>query len=102
MTANTKPRRAQGRPAGQSTALMRQVKARVGMDPERYVRDWMDGYSSNEDTLRALANDLDVSMSTLGYWMLRWGIRMEYVAVVPGDQVYAIGADGSERLVLSV
>ena len=81
------------------TNLMRQAEKLIGEDVESYVRRQI---ADGDVHLQQLADDLDVSLSTLGYWMMRWHIWLAYVAVFPGDRVYAIDEYGNERLVLVV
>ena len=39
----------------------------------------------NEVGLSATAEELGVSKATLGYWLLKLGIRVERVALAPGE-----------------
>jgi len=80
---------------------MRQAEARVGASLATYLPDQLNGVG-HDGAFTILAHDLGVSKATLGYWMLKLGIRMEDVAVRSGDRVYAVAADGSERLLLEV
>ena len=52
--------------------------------------------------MKGTAHNLGISLATLGYWFMKLGIRWADVAVYPGDRVYAIDADGNERLALEV
>lgn len=82
--------------------LMRETEARVGAPLEDYIPAQINGSRVHDGELTALAGEINVSKATLGYWMLKMGIRTAQMAVRPGDRLYAIAADGSERLLLEV
>ena len=84
------------------TNLMLRAEARVQAPLERYLMDSLHGRPVSDGSMTTMAEELDISQATLGYWMLRLGIRSGQVAVVPGDRVYAVARDGSERLLLEV
>lgn len=49
--------------------------------------------------INGLAERWGVSKATVGYWMLKCGIRIEYAAVPPGHEVWVIPAEGEPYVV---
>ena len=64
------------------TKLMRQVEDRMGQPLERLLPRLI-----NDIGLTEAAQEMGVSKATIGYWMLKMGIHVERVAVMPGDQL---------------
>ena len=88
--------------AYRKTNLMREVAARLGMPVDAYLLDRLTGTEWREDSLGSVAADLGIPQSTLCYWMVRFGMCVELVAVSRGERVYAIDAAGNERLAMEV
>lgn len=64
------------------TKLMRQVEDQTGQPLERLLPNMI-----NEIGMTQAAQELGISKATIGYWMLKMGIHVERVAVMPGDQL---------------
>ena len=84
------------------TRQMLRSEYRIKAPLERYLPARLNGGAVHDGALLQLAEELDVSIATANYWLLKLGIRCAGVAVRPGDRVYAISPDGAERLVLEV
>ena len=84
------------------TRQMLRSEDRIQAPLERYLPARLNGGAVHDGALLQLAEELDVSIATANYWLLKLGIRCAGVAVRPGDRVYAIAADGAERLALEV
>ena len=85
------------------TRQMLRSEDRIKAPLERYLPASTERQCAVHDgALLQLAEELDVSIATANYWLLKLGIRCAGVAVRPGDRVYAIAADGAERLALEV
>ena len=61
---------------------MRDVEQRTGQPIERLLPRIV-----AEEGLTAASNELGVSKATIGYWMLKLGIRTERVALAPGEEI---------------
>ena len=85
-----------------ATRLMRRAERKVKRPLKDYLLEGLNGGKMSDGGLVAMAEDLEISVSALGYWMLKLGVQVRGVAVVPGDRVYAIDATGNERLLLEV
>lgn len=64
------------------TKLMRQIEDQTGQPLERLLPTMI-----NEIGMTQAAQELGISKATIGYWMLKMGIHVERVAVMPGDQL---------------
>ena len=64
----------------QKTALMRRVEEKYDRPLEKLLPDLV-----NEKGLTATAEQLDVSKATVGYWLLKFGISVQRVALAPGE-----------------
>ena len=84
------------------TRQMLRSEYRIKAPLEHYLPERLNGGAMYDGTPLELAEELDVCMATVNYWLLKLGIRCAGVAVRPGDRVYAIAADGAEHLVLEV
>ena len=84
------------------TRQMLRSEYRIKAPLERYLPKRLNGGDMYDGTMTQLAEDLGVSNATVNYWLLNLGIRCAGVAVRPGDRVYAIAANGAERLALEV
>ena len=84
------------------TRQMLRSEYRIKAPLEHYLPARLNGGAVHDGALLQLAEELDVSIATANYWLLKLGIRCAGVAVRPGDRVYAISPDGAERLVLEV
>ena len=84
------------------TRQMLRSEYRIKAPLEHYLPARLNGGAMYDGTMTQLAEDLGVSNATVNYWLLHLGIRCAGVAVRPGDRVYAIAADGAERLALKV
>ncbi len=84
------------------TSRMLSVEARIECPLETYLWDRLNGVEFWDQSMALAAQDLGISKATLGYWLMKLGIRFAGVAVRPGDRVYAIDATGNERLALEV
>ena len=84
------------------TRQMLRSEYRIKAPLEHYLPARLNGGAVHDGALLQLAEELDVSIATANYWLLKLGIRCAGVAVRPGDRVYAISPDGAERLALEV
>ncbi len=64
------------------TKLMRDVEERYQRPVENLVPEMV-----NQQGLSAAAAELGVSTATLGYWMLKLGIRYRRVALASGETI---------------
>lgn len=64
------------------TKLMRDVEQRTGQPIESLLPRIV-----AEQGLTGASNELGVSKATIGYWMLKLGIRTERVALAPGEEI---------------
>lgn len=64
------------------TKLMRQAEQRLG-EPIEQALPRMIGELGQTGT----AHQLEVSKATVGYWILKLGIRTERIAVMPGEEI---------------
>ena len=64
------------------TKLMRKAEEKIGQPLERALPRLVD-----EHGMAGAADVLEVSKATIGYWMLKLGIRTERVAVSPGETI---------------
>ena len=62
------------------TKLMQRVEKEFQRPLERLLPEKV-----NEVGLSATADELGVSKATLGYWLLKLGIRVRRVALAPGE-----------------
>jgi len=62
------------------TKLMLRVEKQEGQPLEKFLPERL-----TRDGLSATAKDFGVGTATLGYWMLKLGIRVHRVAVSPGE-----------------
>ena len=85
-----------------ATRLMTQAEQKVKRPLKDYLLEGLNGGQMLDGRFVEMAEELEISKSGLGYWMLRLGVQVRGVAVVPGDRVYAIDATGNERLLLEV
>lgn len=64
------------------TRLMHEVEEKYGRPLERLLPEMV-----NERGLAATAEALEVSKATLGYWLLKLNIRVQRVALAPGESL---------------
>lgn len=62
--------------------MMLEVEEKLGMPLEEVLPGMI-----NELGIAGTAVELKVSKSTINYWMLKLGIHIQRVAVMPGDQL---------------
>jgi hypothetical protein len=67
------------------SSLMRRVEREQGRTLEELIPSLV-----NQHGLSGAADVLQVSKSTLGYWLLKLGLRMERVVVAPGQRATAV------------
>ena len=64
------------------STLMLEAEEKLGMPLEEAFPGMI-----NELGIKGTAEELRVSKSTVNYWMLKLGIHIRRVAVMPGDQL---------------
>jgi len=64
------------------TRLMRQVEAQFGQPLEKLLPEMY-----NEMGLPAMAEKLGVSRGTVWYWLLKFGVSVQRVALAPGESL---------------
>jgi hypothetical protein len=75
---------------GRATKLMHKTEEKFtkGMP----IRDYLKQAINGDHSMTEVAEHLEVSKATLGYWLLRMDLRVRRVCVEPGDRVLVLPA----------
>jgi|TARA_B100000315_G_C14082588_1_gene365553 hypothetical protein len=72
----------EGKRAMRKSKLMRQVEERYHRPLEKLLPEMY-----NDMGLPGMAEEMDISRSTVYYWLLRFGISMQRIALAPDESI---------------